>query len=158
MKPLLKVSVLLLLSLVLLPSCSQKTGENSGSGSASQSVQSVAEPVYTADSKADAEEAVIWPQQKMGDLPEPAGTVISVTDNDSGVSVAVEEMDAVGAADYVQKLKDLGYSPMAEGEDENGGIIFSAARDNITVVFIFDPSGGPLPDTSLCQISIEKNP
>ena len=73
---------------------------------------------------------LFWPQEQMGDLPDPGGVILSVTATEGGgANVAFEGIPFEEAESYIQKILNLGYNTQAEGGDDQGGLLFSAVKD-----------------------------
>ncbi len=72
-----------------------------------------------------------WPQQAMGDLPQPNGKITAVMNSNSseGCTVNVSEMSLDDAKAYVAKLKALGYK---DGLEINGadGRLYTVSGEN----------------------------
>ena len=156
--------LLFLFSLSLFCGCWQEAGEAPAS-SLSSKVSASSEEQFASSSTSLASsditvqssipESVFWPQERMGDLPDPGGAIMSVNDSESGVRVAVGGISPGEAESYIQGLRELGYNAQAEGEDGQGGLMYSAVKDGYMVVVLYAVDG-PDSDTGLCQISYEK--
>ena len=137
------------------PVSSSSSGVSASSEDGSSSLSAPHSSESSAASSAPEKEILLWPQERMGDLPDPGGKVLSVNENENGVQVAVEGIHPQDAQDYLENLRELGYNNQAEGEDGQGGLMCSAVKDGHTVVFLYSLED-PDSDTGLCQISYKK--
>jgi len=97
----------------------------------------------------------IWPQEVMGELTSPGGEVQSVVKLEKGVDISIGGLTTQEVEAYVRAITDLGYITRVEGEDGQGGLIYSGAKDGstITVIYTVDPE---VPDEAVCQVTYEK--
>ena len=100
-------------------------------------------------------EPLLWPQELMGDLPDPGCEVIAITNEGTRVQVVLEGISAEAVKEYIQSMWELGYTAQTEGEGDNGEIMCGARKDDESVVLMYEPDGGDPPGSGLLQISLE---
>lgn len=84
-----------------------------------------------------------WPKDKMGNIPEIKANIIGISEDNTNKSIGItfDSFNEEDANEYVNKLKELGYSNGAETLSSEG-ITFSGSKDNTGVVLMyFDGSG-----------------
>ena len=143
-----------LLLLFLLCGCAEVPGNTPDTSPPGGDVPVSETPASPPTAQSPQPSSLSWPQDKMGDLPDPGFTLLSVTDVGSGTNVSVEGMTPDDAAAYIQSVKDLEYATQAEGEDGQGGLIYSGTKDGRMVMILYNidslAAGG-----GLFQISYE---
>ncbi|MFZ7102921.1 MAG: hypothetical protein ACOWWO_09710 [Peptococcaceae bacterium] len=90
----------------------------------------------------EAGEDLTWPQEAMGELPEPKGKITYVMKNDAGKGgiVAVAEYKIADAREYVAKLRELGFKDGMDMEDSDGIMFVGKTEQGASVNFSYNSS------------------
>lgn len=94
-----------------------------------------------------------WPTDKLGDLPELKGKIISVIEAGGTCHVSLEDVSEADIKAYIQELKDMGYADGSEYSDEDGMIVFSGTKDDHQATVSYYPEGGSGAGMSSVDIS-----
>lgn len=139
----------LALTMVFISSCGavkDKLAENAIEGAikkatgAEVDIKGDTTTIKSADGTFQAGDALKWPKEKMGDLPEPKAKITTVMSDDKtkGCTIAYSSMGLDDAKKYIENLLKLGYKDGLSSTDKDAILHSGQKADGSTVFFTYN--------------------